>query len=129
MFVILILILAVVLTIAVILIVRASMISSRKRKFERCTGTVRGKVVGIKDRGPSYPWVIQVVYTVDGKDYEVSETAKMKTKAIKVAGIPIGMEKTFMLGDVREGDWIEIRYDPEHPEKAIIPGNEGLITD
>lgn len=100
----------------------------RKRKNKIYMGITRGRVVGIVDKGLDYPWVIHVVYTVNGIDYEIRETAKIKSTAIKVAGIPVGQKKSFVLGAVKEGDFLEIHYDTAHPEKAIIYGNDGAVT-
>lgn len=102
--------------------------NSRKRKKNNYMGIAQGRVVRIVDKGLDYPWVIHVQYRVNGIDYEIKETAKMKSTAIKIAGIPVGQRKTFVLGDVKEGDLLEIRYDEAHPEKAIIYGNDGVVT-
>ena len=48
------------------------------------------------DKGLDYPWVIHVQYKVNGIDYKIKETAKMKSTAIKVAGIPGRSEKDFL---------------------------------
>lgn len=102
--------------------------NSRKRKKNNYMGITQGRVIRIVDKGLDYPWVIHVQYKVNGIDYEIKETAKMKSMAIKVAGIPVGQRKTFVLGAVKEGDMLEIRYDEAHPEKAIIYGNDGVVT-
>lgn len=101
---------------------------SRRRKKNNYMGITQGRVIRIVDKGLDYPWVIHVQYKVNGIDYEIKETAKMKSTAIKIAGIPVGQRKTFVLGDVKEGDLLEIRYDEAHPEKAIIYGNDGVVT-
>ena len=102
--------------------------NSRKRKKSNYMGITQGRVIRIVDKGLDYPWVIHVQYKVNGIDYEIKETAKMKSTAIKIAGIPVGQRKTFVLGDVKEGDLLEIRYDETHPERAIIYGNDGVVT-
>lgn len=101
---------------------------NRKRKKNNYMGITKGRVIRIVDKGLDYPWVIHVQYKVNGIDYEIKETAKMKSKAIKIAGIPVGQRKTFVLGAAKEGDLLEIRYDEAHPEKAIIYGNDGVVT-
>lgn len=102
--------------------------SNRKRKKRNYRGITQGKVIRIVDKGMDYPWVIHVQYNVNGHDYKIKETAKMKSTAIKIAGIPVGQRKTFVLGNIKEGDLIEIHYDEDHPEKAIIYGNDGVVT-
>lgn len=102
--------------------------NSRKRKKNNYMGITQGRVIRIVDKGLDYPWVIHVQYKVNGIDYKIKETAKMKSTAIKVAGIPVGQRKTFVLGAVKEGDLLEIHYDEDHPERAIIYGNDGVVT-
>ncbi len=102
--------------------------NSRRRKKNNYMGITQGRVIRIVDKGLDYPWVIHVQYKVNGIDYEIKETAKMKSTAIKIAGILVGQRKTFVLGDVKEGDLLEIRYDEAYPEKAIIYGNDGVVT-
>lgn len=102
--------------------------NSRKRKKNNYMGITQGRVIRIVDKGLDYPWVIHVQYKVNGIDYEIKETAKMKSTAIKVAGIPVGQRKTFVLGDVKEGDLLEIRYDESHPERAVIYHNDEVVT-
>lgn len=102
--------------------------NNRKRKKRNYRGITQGKVIRIVDKGMDYPWVIHVQYNVNGHDYKIKETAKMKSTAIKIVGIPVGQRKTFVLGNIKEGDLIEIHYDEDHPEKAIIYGNDGVVT-
>lgn len=102
--------------------------NSRRRKKNNYMGITQGRVIRIVDKGLDYPWVIHVQYKVNGIDYEIKETAKMKSTAIKIAGIPVGQRKIFVLGAVKEGDLLEIRYDEAHPERAIIYGNDGVVT-
>lgn len=102
--------------------------NNRKRKKRNYRGITQGKVIRIVDKGMDYPWVIHVQYNVNRHDYKIKETAKMKSTTIKIAGIPVGQRKTFVLGNIKEGDLIEIHYDEDHPEKAIIYGNDGVVT-
>ncbi len=40
----------------------------------------------------------------------------------------MGVKKTFVLGSVQEGDSVTILYDEKNPQKAVISGNDGLMT-
>lgn len=100
----------------------------RKKKNRNYTGRVYGEVLKIVDRGLDFPWVIHVAYTVNGIEYTMKETAKLKSETIKLGPIPIGQRKTFVMGPVSAGDPVLIRYDEQDPRKAIIDGNEGAIT-
>ena len=63
--------------------------------------------------------MITVSYNVNGQDYMVKETVKLKTETLKAGIIPIGQKKTFVMGDVKAGDEIKVRYDEKRPEKAL----------
>lgn len=102
--------------------------NNKKKKKNNYMGITKGRVIRIVDKSLDYPWVIHVQYKVNGIDYEIRETAKMKSTAIKIVGIPVGQRKTFVLGDVKEGDLLEIRYEEEHPERTIIYSNDGVVT-
>ena len=101
---------------------------NRRRKEIAYTGRTQGKVIKIVHRGLDSPWVIHVGYSVNGVDYEIKETAKMKSQAIRVGRIPVGQKKTFVLGSIREGDFVTVCYDEAAPQKAIIYGNDGVMT-
>ena len=126
--IILIFVLIVFVPVMITLVVLSIRKKSRKRKKESYTGITQGRVIKIVDKGLDAPWVIHVRYQVNGMEYEVKETAKMKSSAIKIAGIPVGQKKRFVLGGVREGDLLEIHYDENHPERSIIYGNDGVVT-
>ena len=98
----------------------------KKKKYYR--GLTRGTVEDIKLKGLDHPWVITVSYNVNGQDYMVKETVKLKTETLRAGRIPIGQKKTFVMGDVKAGDEIMVRYDEKRPEKAIVEGNDGAVT-
>lgn len=98
----------------------------KKKKYYR--GLTRGTVEDIKLKGLNHPWVITVSYNVNGQDYMVKETVKLKTETLRAGRIPIGQKKTFVMGDVKAGDEIMVRYDEKRPEKAIVEGNDGAVT-
>lgn len=114
---------------AVVLLILGISKALRKKKIAAYTGRAQGRIEGIVSKGLDHPWVIEVSYTVDGIDYCIKETAKLKSHAIKVGGIPIGQKKTFVLGPVKEGDAVTVCYDQANPEKALILGNDGVVTD
>lgn len=113
---------------AVVLIVLAAAKKRRKGKLEKYQGMTRGTVTRIRWGGIEHPTVIYAVYHVNGREYQIRETAKLKSEAIKVGRIPVGQKKSFVMGPVAEGDQIWIRYDEFRPERAIICGNEGVLT-
>lgn len=100
----------------------------REKKKASYQGMVEGTIVQLKKRGREAPWIIKVNYCVDGMNYQIQETVKLKSQAIRWKGIPIGQRKTFVLGKIKEGDPILIRYDMNDPKRAIIDGNDGLIN-
>lgn len=110
---------------AVVFLVLAAARARRKKKRERCRGIAEGTVVRLYRRGADSPWVIVARYTVGGADYEIRETAKLRSEAIRAGGIPVGQRKRFVLGPLQEGGRVTVRYDEQQPEVALIEGNEG----
>lgn len=111
-----------------VLIVLAAAKKRRKGKYEKYRGMVLGTVTWIRPGGIDHPSVIHAVYRVNGKEYQIKETAKLKSRMIKVGKIPVGQKKSFVMGAVAQGDEIWIRYDERRPERAIICGNDGVVT-
>lgn len=102
--------------------------ASRRRKLVKYTGQTQGQIERISHRGIDGPWVIAARYTVDGQTYRIKETAKLKSQTIKIGKLPIGQKKTFVLGQICEGDFVTILFDEQKPQHALILGNEGVIT-
>lgn len=113
---------------AVVFIMLSINKSKRKKKNETYTGIADGTVMRIVDKGIDFPWVIHVSYMADGKRYEIKETAKLKSETIKLGPVPVGQRKIFAMGSLTEGDKVTVKYDVNRPEKAIIAGNEGVVT-
>lgn len=119
----------IVIPVVIVLFVLAINKRSRRKKFCDYTGVTGGTILKIKKGGVDCPFIIHAGYVVNGVNYEIKETAKLKSQTIKIGPLPIGQKKTFVLGNVREGDTVEIHYDETNPQKGIIYGNEGLMTD
>jgi len=97
------------------------------RKKE-CTSITNGKVVSYKKRsGLDFPDSITVEYEVNNKKYQIEETVKLKSTLIKIGFIPIGQRKVPRL-QASVGDIVEVRYNPNKPDKAYIVGNEGIMN-
>lgn len=92
---------------------------------EQYDSSVIGTVVDIKIRGLDFPTQITVEYSVEGKVYSVTETIKLKSKAIKLGFIPIGQKKVPAMGDTHVGAHTEIIYNSIDPSDAIIKDNQG----
>lgn len=99
----------------------------RKKKNKLYTSETKGVVERV--RFANGVQVVYVVYTVDGESYIVSETLKQRTEAIKLWKIPIGQRKFNKIGPAGIGTELIIKYHPSKPNKAIIKGNDGCITD
>lgn len=66
-----------------------------------------------------------MAYTVEGRDYAITENVTSKSEAIKIGFIPIGQRKIWQVKKVNVGDELIIVYDPNDPQKAHIKGNDG----
>lgn len=120
--------LLIIVPLVVILMILTINKSRREKKKASYEGITQGIIQKIVFKGLDHPWVIYVRYNVNGVNYEIKETAKLKATAIKIGKVPIGQRKTFVLGQVKEGDYVEIRYDKKEPRKAIIYKNDGSLT-
>ena len=63
--------------------------SVRNRKNAVYTGETKGTVSKIVDKGLDFPWVIHVKYCVDGINYEIKETAKLKADEVYLIALAI----------------------------------------
>lgn len=88
---------------------------------------VNGTVIELKNKGIDFPTIARVEYEVNGKKYQIEETIKLVSKVIKLGFLPIGQKKTPKI-NCKEGSIVTIVYDEEHPEKAYIEGNDGIIN-
>lgn len=114
-------------TLVILLIVKSSQFL-RKRKLAAYTGRTQGNVHRLKRGGLDHPDVIEVWYIVDGTQYQLRETVKLKSEWIKVGGIPIGQRKVYRMGNVDVGDSVAVQYDKGNPAQGLLPDNEGVIT-
>ncbi len=99
---------------------------NRKNKIKKYISEVKGKIVELKNRGLDCPTIMTVQYQVDDVKYTISESIKLKSQAIKLGPIPIGQRKIPIMGDIKKGTIVTVKYDPENPSKAIIKENGGF---
>ena len=103
----------------------------RKKK---CTETTMGVVTGIgiitavKDKGLDYPTTVKVKYSVQGKEYIIQESLKLRSVPIKAGKMPIGQRKIPVLGKIELGKSLTVKYNPLKPQKAYIVGNDGIAN-
>lgn len=96
-----------------------------KFQKKKCTTEITGKV--IKKRWNGNVWFLTAEYMIDVKAYQRTEQLRyQKVRTYKVAGIAVGMESKAPLGDLKEGDSVLIRYNPQKPKKAYMPDNTGM---
>lgn len=111
-----------------VLLVRRVSVSRRRKKLQRCTVRAEGIVERFDSRGLHSPTLITVAYTAGTQTYRVRESLKYRSEAIRLGKLPIGQRKLPVLGKLRPGDRLTVRYCPENPALALIEGNEGLCN-
>lgn len=100
-------------------------------KKRRCTREETGTIIGLKIHGLESPTTVVVQYTTwDPKShadrtYEIRESLKLRSEAIKLGPIPIGQRSIPVMGNTRVGTKVRVLYDPNDPSKAYLPDNEG----
>ena len=117
--------------IVVLWIIALVIIIPKWRRYEKkikCTSQVEGTIVKLRNSGIDSPTVIYVDYEVDDVTYQLKESMKLRSSAIKAEKVPIGQRKTSVLGDISVGATVNVYYDEENPKFAYIAGNEGVIT-
>lgn len=105
----------------------------RESHIKLCTSITTGKVTQLTDKGLDKPTMITVSYNVNGNDYEITESLKLKSKMIKIGFIPIGQEKIPMIKyrtgvEVIKGAEVKVNYNPNTPSMAYITDNIGIIN-
>ena len=95
---------------------------------KRCTETVMGKVIKIKDKGVDFPTIITVQYEVNNNQYEISESIKLRCEWVKIGFLPVGQKKYAVMGDTKVGSMASVTYNPDNPQEAYITKNIGRIT-
>ncbi|NCB91780.1 MAG: hypothetical protein EOM40_04305 [Clostridia bacterium] len=101
---------------------------SLSSKHEQYSGTTVGVIYKIQYGGFDVNTIFYVSYKVNGIDYKIKETAKLKSEAIRIGSIPIGQMKTYILGPVKVGSQVTVCYDISSPEKAFIQGNRTMTN-
>lgn len=99
-----------------------------KSEKENCTGETEGRITRYQPGRLDTAGMVWVSYVVGAKEYIIGEPIHLESRAIKAGRIPIGQEKTPKLGNITVGMKVTVRYDPDDPEKAFIPQNEGHVT-
>ena len=93
---------------------------------KKCTNEIMGKV--IKKRWNGNIWFLTAEYIVEGKTYKRTEQLRyQKVKTHKIANVPIGMVSQAPIGNLKEGDFVRIKYNPQKPKKSYMPDNDGML--
>ncbi len=95
----------------------------RKEKLAETGAKTEGIITKFRLRGVDSSSVITVAYEVDGVEYSVTESVRMKSEAIRLGPIPIGQRQVPVMGAVEEETKVTVIYDPKDPKKAVIGEN------
>lgn len=57
----------------------------------------------------------------------IKQIRYQKVKTHKIANIPIGMVSHAPLENLKEGDFVRIKYNPQKPKKSYMPDNKGIL--
>ena len=77
---------------------------------KRCVATVDGKIIQKKNRGLDFPTLITVEYEINNNVYRVTESLKLKSRAIKLWVFPIGQMKYPGLPNTDVGTFAKVCY-------------------
>lgn len=99
-----------------------------KRNPEWLNHTCVGIIEKCRMSGMNSPTVLTVRYCVNGIEYKLKETVKLKSEFIKFGSIPIGQRKESVLPNVNPGTELIVCYNPKKPKQAYLRDNIGHIT-
>ena len=85
-----------------------------------------GVIVSLRDRGLDFPTQIKVQYTVNEKDYLITETIKLRSEIIKLGFIPIGQRRVPRMPETHVGGKALVYYETANPQNAFLAANQGL---
>ena len=95
---------------------------------KRCVATVDGKIIQKKNRGLDFPTLITVEYEINNNVYRVTESLKLKSRAIKLWVFPIGQMKYPGLPNTDVGTFAKVCYNPNNPKEAYLKDNVGIMN-
>lgn len=72
--------------------------------------------------------MIVVSYTVEGQEYQIKESVKLKSKAIKIGFLPIGQERYPAMGEIKKGTVVKVKYNSSDPARAYLVDNVGIMN-
>ena len=96
------------------------MISSQKKM---CTNTARGYIEEITNDLDKDKIKIKVSYEVEGVGFVIEEYVDHKIEIVKDGNQILGTKKVPVIGELEVGQELEIKYNPQKPNKAYINGN------
>lgn len=91
-----------------------------------CMVGTMGTVVQIQDHGIEEPTVVSVGYSVNGNNYRLTETLKVKDERWRFRHFRAARKKRFVMGRVKVGSKVRVMYSPQHPAKAFLRDNIGV---
>ncbi len=95
-------------------------------KKDNCTAKINGTITKKVRKGLEYPTMITVEYQVDGYNFEITESIKLRSEIIKLGFIPIGQKNYPVMGDTTVGNVTQVSYNPNNPREAYITYNIGI---
>ena len=96
------------------------MISSQKKM---CTKTARGYIEEVSNDLDKDKIKVKVAYEVEGVSFMVEEYVDHKIEIVKDGNTILGTKKVPVIGELEIGKELEIKYNPQKPNKAYIKGN------
>lgn len=105
----------------------------KQKRSTKCTARAVGTIHSLGKRGMDFPTTVVVSYMVAGRQFEISETLKLKSQAIRLGFLPVGQRKSPVLRTIDGqlpgvGGQVSVSYDPADPQNAFLTDNSGRIN-
>ncbi len=90
-----------------------------------CTAITSGTIVDLRVKGLDFPTVITVRYEAGGRTYEIEDSIKLRSEAIKIGFLPVGQKRVPVMGSTSVGSAARVSYNPADPAEAFLTDNIG----
>ena len=95
---------------------------------DKCIYEVMGVISRLVEKGNDGHTILYVNYVVNGVMYELHESMKFKSEAIKIGWFPIGQRVSPKLPNTNVGASVVVLYNPDNPSMAYLRDNVGFMN-
>ena len=99
-------------------------ISLNISQIKMCTEEARGYIDKIIEDPKTDKVKIEVTYEVEGVEFKITEKVAHRLEIVHCGNEVLGTKKIPLLGELKQGKEVLVKYNPEKPDKAYLPQNK-----